>query len=1097
MEQDDTSTPSPRNKQNNPLESRFASRSKATSGVIHETASHQRQSEASESSSGKNSIGHAIKSLLPHSTHPALGKKPKNNPRSPLPPTFQGQTTKHTPAPASISENELMEAHIFHSRKANAYLEELVRRRQPAPPAWKPPKNWQVSKVSEQPTLALDGELPRLRDVGSLASVDEESPLAEPSRQIRKDSRKDSALTQGVRRSIASAGKRPSSTVVRGTQTASRKSRGRARVEEGHIACVSRTQRSVIVARKAGCRVQDSLMLKNDMRSSRHEDQGTTEWISEDDVELVRMPARSISTVKIETYLQAETNLLHLNLKTAIPLQSESSRIVTRGSIQDPQPDQDKDALAEPDTDTQEPGKTTKPPGASSSSGAKGRLQGRESSKEERDAENPSNPRLPGPDDDGCPPAYVDMDGRGCLRGGCDSSQHPPPTPRLARKNLALVHLEELDIEYDTDIRSLDLQGVSPVHVKNTSLTRTQSEPNIHIASSESSTEKARSSRTMPRETNSHVGEGFRRMKLRKKAERPSSFCRAPEIQERGRTLERASDQEGLGTGIGLGINMPDFEKLPKETPDSEMLGEEMADDPKIQNYALRQPSLLLRRDTERAEQAVFPRPDDPVVAIQKLITEGGALLRTGRDEDEGLMCVSVDAVRMIRDRRRREREGVFAAGRAAIGITHEPCYLRDPWLTWTSSDKEEHEQELDQFVANFEHLQHEDQVVPEELRDDQLAKETKFESVPSTDGIQESNLSQSQPFDSDYTVKSDRIRSSSVGSDASSRTAYRTRDGNTTPRPGDTQPPDSLGKRQSFPAARPLPPPPTFPPDFLEPGHPDDDEEFVSLNDPSIRHHLAQALRNIYSGDMAAQNPAMANSAAPYTLGGGMPSAGHHSDMQHIWSLVQELSSVLQQNREQYDELQDGLARAQTRPTENGVLTNGDANALSRSTVSHAPHASSDAGTTALQAQLSDALSRVTELETECKEANEVIDYAEEIVEKFKLQIREYAHSHQTATIALHAHYNSLLETSRNETIQAQLTHQAWQASLMRLSENLRQAQRAHEEGSLPYRRRIAALKEENRILRAKAGWEPASDSEGSDDEHDVFDEGIEAGSS
>jgi peptidoglycan hydrolase CwlO-like protein len=68
--------------------------------------------------------------------------------------------------------------------------------------------------------------------------------------------------------------------------------------------------------------------------------------------------------------------------------------------------------------------------------------------------------------------------------------------------------------------------------------------------------------------------------------------------------------------------------------------------------------------------------------------------------------------------------------------------------------------------------------------------------------------------------------------------------------------------------------------------------------------------------------------------------------------------------------------------------------------TASHAPHTSSDVDTTALQAQLSDALSRITELETECKEANEVIDYAEEIVEKFKQQIREYANNHQSATI-------------------------------------------------------------------------------------------------
>lgn len=173
-------------------------------------------------------------------------------------------------------------------------------------------------------------------------------------------------------------------------------------------------------------------------------------------------------------------------------------------------------------------------------------------------------------------------------------------------------------------------------------------------------------------------------MKLRKKAERPSSFYRAPEIQERGRTLERDSGQEGLGLGIGLGISMADEESIP-EKADSEWQGEEMADDPKIQNYSTRQPSLLIRRKTERAEAAVLPRADDPVVAIQDMLLGGGALLRTGREEDEGLMCVSVDAVRRIRDGRQREREGMFATGRAAVGIAHEPCYLRDPWLTWTT----------------------------------------------------------------------------------------------------------------------------------------------------------------------------------------------------------------------------------------------------------------------------------------------------------------------------------------------------------------------------------------------------------------------------
>ncbi|KAG9685272.1 hypothetical protein KCU95_g12471, partial [Aureobasidium melanogenum] len=1032
MEQDDTATPSPKNKGSNPLESRFASRSKATSGVVHETASPHRQPEASGSSSGKNPISHAIKSLLPHSTLPALGRKSKNNPRSPLPPTFQGQNTTTPPALASMSEDELMEAHLSHSRQAHAHLEELVRRRNPPPPAWVPPKNWQVSQVSEHPTLAMDAEQPpRLRDVGSLASVDEESPLAGPSDQTCKDS----ALTQGVRSSIASAGGRRSSKVVRDTETTgifSRNSRGRVRAKatfkagnpRGYVASVSRKQRGVIIARKAGSRAKDSFMLKNAVCNSRNEDQETAEWISEDDTELVRMPGRSISTVKIETYLEAETNLLHIDLRTAIPLKSESSRIDTRGSKEKSQPDRDEDALTGQVIETQGPGKTTKPSEASSSSEAEGRLQGREASNEDKDAQIPLETYLPGPDDDCHPPA---QEGSGLLRGGRDNSQEPPPTPRLAPKTLGLVHLEELDIEPDTDIRFVDLEGAGPYPLGNTSLTRTHSEPTIHLASPKSSARQGRASKTMPRESNSHVGEGFHRMKLGKKAERPSSFYRAPEIQERGRSLERDSDQEGLGLDIGLGISMPDEESSP-EKADSEWQGEEMADDPKIQNYSSRQPSLLIRRKTERAEQTVLRRADDPVVAIQRMLLE----------------------------------------------------------------EKEEHQQELDQFVATFEQSQHQKQLTSDEAQEEQRLdrdlppKETELESVPSTDGAQESSLTKSSHRSSD----NGRDRSSSVGSNTSSRTAFRTRGVNTTPRPGDSGINNSLGKSQSS-VARPLPPPPTFPPDLLDPPHPDDHEEFVSLNDPSIRHHLARALSNIYSGDMAAQNPAMANSAAPYTLGGGMPSAGHHSDMQHIWSLVQELSSVLQQNREQYDELQDGLARAQTRPTANGVLTNGDAN------VSHAPHASSDVDSAALQAQLSDALSRITELETECKEANEVIDYAEEIVEKFKLQVREYAHSHQSATIALHAHYNSLLETSRNETIQAQLTHQAWQASLLRLSENLRLAQSAHEEGTLPYRRRIAALKEENRILRAKAGWEPASDSENSDDEDDVFDEGIEPGSS
>ncbi|KAI5208906.1 hypothetical protein E4T38_02623 [Aureobasidium subglaciale] len=584
----------------------------------------------------------------------------------------------------------------------------------------------------------------------------------------------------------------------------------------------------------------------------------------------------------------------------------------------------------------------------------------------------------------------------------------------------------------------------------------------------------------MSSESRFHMGAGFRRIKLRKGVQRSDDFYRAPELKVRGRTMERKLG--GQQEVIGLGIDT--WEEPSSEWQD---MDDEMTDDPRIQDYSSRPPIREVRlkaKEVPRLPQ--LPHYGDPVEAIQQVLVHGGLLLRAGHD---GLLRVTPEHVLVVREKVARERRR-----------EHE--------------EKEQHERELDQFVATFERLQHTKQLEPDRSVEQVIAEiaeaardfDGASAEVPNNDGAVETSPRFTQPYSS-YIVRSNS-ESDSDGdkkSDTSVRTAIRERDGGTTPTPGKS--PTSLAL-----VTRPLPPTPTFPSsDFLlNSSSPDDHEEFISLNDPNITHHLARALHNIYSRSisMAAQNPAMANSA-PYTLGGNMPAAGHHSDMQHIWSLVQELSQVLQQNRENYDELQEGLTRAQTtRPVENGVLPNGDAND------SHVPHASPDADTSALQAQLSDALSRINELEAECKDANDVIDYAEDIVQKFKTQIQEYARNHQSATIgqtiqalrscqnadpvlALHAHYNSLLETSRNETIQAQLTHQAWQASLMRLSEYLRLAQRAHEEGALPYRRRIAALKEENRILRAKAGWEPASESEHSDDEDDVFGEAIEAESS
>lgn len=105
-----------------------------------------------------------------------------------------------------------------------------------------------------------------------------------------------------------------------------------------------------------------------------------------------------------------------------------------------------------------------------------------------------------------------------------------------------------------------------------------------------------------------------------------------------------------------------------------------------------------------------------------------------------------------------------------------------------------------------------------------------------------------------------------------------------------------------------------------------------------------------------------------------------------------------------------------------------------------------------------------------------------EKTFEDIAVSIRNYGHGVQTYLANTVQHYNNLLDQERMETMEARLEHQAWQAGLQRVSEGVRMAMKAREEEAMPWRARIAALKEENRILRKKAGWDPPADSDDED---------------
>lgn len=98
--------------------------------------------------------------------------------------------------------------------------------------------------------------------------------------------------------------------------------------------------------------------------------------------------------------------------------------------------------------------------------------------------------------------------------------------------------------------------------------------------------------------------------------------------------------------------------------------------------------------------------------------------------------------------------------------------------------------------------------------------------------------------------------------------------------------------------------------------------------------------------------------------------------------------------------------------------------------------------------------------------------------------KLRPYAHQQHDAIVALHAHYNALLEKERQANLELRLEHQEWQAGLGRVAQYARHALKESADAGLGYERRIRELKAENRMLRRLANWEEASDSE--DDERE-----------
>ena len=229
-----------------------------------------------------------------------------------------------------------------------------------------------------------------------------------------------------------------------------------------------------------------------------------------------------------------------------------------------------------------------------------------------------------------------------------------------------------------------------------------------------------------------------------------------------------------------------------------------------------------------------------------------------------------------------------------------------------------------------------------------------------------------------------------------------------------------------------------------------------------------------------------------------GLPSGGQQTDMNHLWSVVQQLSQMLEENRAQTAGIVSGVQAIQARAAEEGGAVpaareaNGEINGTSRtspsirppSLLTPTPAATRAAELAQLQASLAAAQSRITTLTSQNSAMATLLTDYENSITMLLDKLRPYAYNHTQATVSLHKHYQGLLEQERATSMQLRLEHAEWQAGLGRVAEYARGALKVQGESERGLRGEIKGLKEENRVLRRLAGWEERGEDSSEEEE-------------
>ncbi|KAJ4409279.1 hypothetical protein N0V91_002635 [Didymella pomorum] len=218
-------------------------------------------------------------------------------------------------------------------------------------------------------------------------------------------------------------------------------------------------------------------------------------------------------------------------------------------------------------------------------------------------------------------------------------------------------------------------------------------------------------------------------------------------------------------------------------------------------------------------------------------------------------------------------------------------------------------------------------------------------------------------------------------------------------------------------------------------------------------------------SASQAAMNGVAQQNGIP--LVNGLPSGGQQTDMNHLWSVVQQLSQLLEENKAQTAGVLNGVAALQARAAEEGDAM------PSSSQVNGELSASLNAERTALQSRIASLESSLSSSTAHTHSLTSLITDYENALTLLLDKLRPYAYTQTSSILALHKHYQTLLESERATSMQLRLEHSEWQAGLGRVAEYARQALKVQSQGEEGLVAEIRGLKEENRVLRRLAGWE------------------------